>query len=397
MQFKALYRRLEDALAQIERIGNISEILELVLETLLDRFRDELGFEGGRIYAREGEDYVLCYGFGSARNVPLGIVVPRDYQPHLRTLKEGVVVMRQDEAGFDKAFETAIGVRSMFAAIAVGEDSSHVIAFSVKEGANEEQIIFSLTAVRHVINLKLQQMKFTGMLEESRIVQESIMPAGSPVFPGYDVHGKSRTAEELGGDIFDYLPVSDRLLGIAIADSSGHGLPSALLARDVITGLRMGAGAQLPLSELIERLNRVIHRAALATKFISLFYGELSANGEFSYCNAGHNAPLLLRGRSFLMLQKGGMVLGPLLSSRYQSTSMNLLAGDLLLLYTDGVIERENREGEMFEIKRLKTVLLEHQANEAAMIVDAVLREVDLHGQGTPASDDMTVLAVRRL
>ncbi|MBN2399167.1 MAG: serine/threonine-protein phosphatase, partial [Candidatus Aminicenantes bacterium] len=199
------------------------------------------------------------------------------------------------------------------------------------------------------------------------------------------------------GDIFDYLPVSDRVMGIAIADSSGHGLPSALLARDVVTGLRMGADTLLPLAALIERLNRVIHRAALATKFISLFYGELAVDGKFSYCNAGHNLPLLLRDSSFLTLSKRGMVLGLLPAARYQSASINLLPGDLLLLYTDGVTERENDEGEMFGNERLEAVLMEHRAGEAHEIVTAVFRAVDLYGRGTPAADDMTVLALRRL
>ncbi len=397
MPFRAFYLRLEEALAQIAQLEDVSQFLELALGTLLDRFHDELGFEGGRIYTREGEDFVLSAGVGSSRHAPLGIRVPRGYPPHLRTLEEGVTFMRRSEAGIDGAFETAVGVGPMFAAIAVGKGNSHVIAFSVTDDANEEQIVFSLTAVRHVISLKLQQMEFSGMLQESRAVQDTILPAAAPPFPGYEMHGKSRPADLIGGDVFDFLPLSDRLMGIAVADSSGHNLPSALLARDVITGLRMGAGLHLEPAALVDRLNRVINRAALATKFVSLFYGELSAGGEFHYCNAGHNLPLLLRERSFLRLHKGGVVLGLLSNASYSSAGVRLLSGDLLFLYTDGVTEREDGHGVPFGVERLQAALLERRGESAAAIVDAVLQAVDRHGGGTPAEDDMTVLAVRRL
>ena len=92
---------------------------------------------------------------------------------------------------------------------------------------------------------------------------------------------------------------------LAIADASGHGLPAALLARDVITGLRMGMADDLKIIKAVERLNRVIHRSALSSKFVSLFYGEVEPNGNFLYCNAGHNPPLLRRPGSFQQLTQG--------------------------------------------------------------------------------------------
>jgi sigma-B regulation protein RsbU (phosphoserine phosphatase) len=397
VEFRALYHKLEDALARIERVENISVMLETIVALLVSRFESDLGFEGGRIYRREGEDFVLCCGVGTSRDLPLGIRVPRDYPPHLRTLSSGLVLMRHGDAGYDPQFEQTIGVRSHFAAIAVGEGSSHIIGFSIHGEVREEHVLYSLTAARHVINLKLEQQRVHEIFEQSRLIQESLLPTGPPDFAGYDIAGQSRPAESVGGDLFDYLPLPNGRLGIAIADSSGHGLPAALLARDVVTGLRMGVGDGSEIAAVVERLNHVIHRAALATKFASLFYGELSANGTFLYCNAGHDPPLLRRARAFLELDRGGTVLGPIPDARYESAEVRLEAGDALLLYTDGVIDRENRRGDPFGTARLRRLLRELAGATAKETVHTILSALDAHAQGVPAHDDMTVAVVRRL
>jgi sigma-B regulation protein RsbU (phosphoserine phosphatase) len=397
VEFRALYHKLEDALARIERVENVSAMLESIVALLVSRFESELGFEGGRIYRREGEDFVLCCGVGTSRGVPLGIRVPRSYPPHLRTLSSGLVLMRHGEAGYDPQFESTIGVRSHFAAIAVGEGSSHVIGFSIRGEVREEHVLYSLTAVRHVINLKLEQQRVREIFEEARRIQESLLPDAPPDFAGYDIAGQSRPAESVGGDLFDYLPLPDGRLGIAIADSSGHGLPAALLARDVVTGLRMGMGDGTGLAAVVERLNRVIHRAALATKFASLFYCEAGADGTLRYCNAGHNPPLLRRPRGFVELDRGGTVLGPIPTAHFESAETRLETGDTLLLYTDGVVDRENRRGEPYGTGRLRRVLRGLAGADAKETVLTILSAVEAHAQGTPSGDDETVVAVRKL
>ena len=394
--FKLLYRKLEDALAQIERVDNVAEMLEAILQNLIDRFGEDLGFEGGRIYRREGDDFFLCCGLGKSRDAPIGFRVPRDYPPHLRTLSEGLLIVRPGDPEFDQRLEESIGVTSTFAAIAVGEGNSYIVALSIRGEVREEQVLYSLTALRHVINLKLRQEKASGVIEQSRIIHEVILPARAPAFAGYDIDGRSRAAEIVGGDLFDYLPLSADRLGIAIVDSSGHGLPAALLARDVITGLRMGVGETSQIVPTIERLNQVIHRAALSSKFVSLFYGELRHDGTFIYCNAGHNPPLLRRGASFVELDRGGTVLGPIPRGRYESAEVRLAGGEVLVLYTDGVVERRSRGGEMFGETRLRELLRGLGDAGAKEIVNAVIAAVDEHGRGVPPDDDITVLAVRK-
>jgi serine phosphatase RsbU (regulator of sigma subunit) len=94
----------------------------------------------------------------------------------------------------------------------VGRGNTHILAFSIRGEVKEENVLYSLSAVRHVVNLKLEQEKLTGILTEARIIQESLLPSAPPQFEGYDIDGVSRPTEIVGGDLFDYLPLSDKLL-----------------------------------------------------------------------------------------------------------------------------------------------------------------------------------------
>ncbi len=395
--FKALYKKLENALSAIEAIDGASAMLSGILAVLVSQFRDELGFENGRCYERDGDQFVLCDAFPDPKAAPLGFKVPREYAPHLRTLADGLLILRPDDPLFDPLIESAIGVRSTFVAIAVGEGNAYILAFSVRGEIHEEEILYSLSAVRHVINLKLAQQRLTGMLEESRKIQESLLPAAPPAFEGYELYGMSRPTEVVGGDLFDYLVLSDRLLGVALGDASGHGLPAALLARDVVTGLRVGMDEDLKVARVIERLNRVIHKAALSSRFISLFYGEFARNGSLIYCNAGHDRPLLLQGGRFTELDRGGIVLGPNPNARYETGHIHLEPGATIIAYTDGIIEQPDPHGNQFGLPRLRDLLLTLEGSDARTIVEATFAAVDAHTAHAAQPDDMSVVVVRRV
>ncbi len=395
-RFRSLHGKLERAVAHIGQVDEVPRLLEAVLEQLCREFREELGFEGGRVYTREGEDYVLCAGFGVSRDVPRGLRVPSDYPPHRRLLAEGVVLMRRGDPGVDDRFEEAVGVSSAFAAIGVGEGTSQVIAFSLSGEPPREDVIVSLSLVRHVINLKLLQRRMARIIDAARIVQEGILPHALPEFSGFDIASAFRPADRVSGDLFDYLPVSDCCIGIAIADSSGHGLPAALLARDVITALRTAAGQGAGVAAIVSRVNGVMQHAVLSGTFVTLFYGHLSADGTLEYCNAGHEPPLLVRRNTIEQLDSGGTVLGPIPSARYDSGTVRLEAGDLLVLYTDGIAERANRSGDFYGSDRIARVVEIGRGQSAQQVADSIMADADAFAEGVAAKDDMTVVVVRR-
>src|SRR5437899_220434 len=142
--------------------------------------------------------------------------------------------------------------------------------------------------------LSSRRRELEDLFAQARAIQLSLLPHGRPSFGECDIAAVSVPAQSVGGDLYDFIHVDRDTLGVAVADSSGHGLPAALQARDVATGLRMGVERDLKLQRVVERLNRVIHQSGLTSRFISMFFGELERNGNLSYINAGHPPPLLL-------------------------------------------------------------------------------------------------------
>jgi len=394
--YKALYRKLELTINRIEHLDDTSKALSSCLKSLVDEFQDELGFVGGRIYEREGDGYVLRMRHGRSRSAPIGYRIPVTYPPIQVLLRDGLLIMRRSDPGFDETIEGAIGV-SKFAAISVGDDARHIISVTIKGPIDEEHTLYALNGVRHIINMKLRQERLRDLIQQARSIQMSMLPKAPPEFPGYEIHGESRPAEEVGGDLFDYIPQSSRLLGVTIADASGHGLPAALQARDVITGMRMGMDEKLKIVSAIERLNRVINRSGLSSRFVSLFYGEVETNGNFIYCNAGHPPALVLHNGSFTELTLGGLVLGPNPTARYERGFAILAPGDYVLMYTDGVSEAMTHDEKEYGLARLKASCKRHVGKSAADMVRGIFDDLDAFTLGAPQIDDRTVLVVRRV
>ncbi|MCL4810214.1 MAG: PP2C family protein-serine/threonine phosphatase, partial [Thermoanaerobaculia bacterium] len=255
-----------------------------------------------------------------------------------------------------------------------------------------------LGIIRTVLDSKVRSEKLEDLLEEARRIQQSILPRSFPEIGDYEVWAVSAPAEAVGGDFYDFLPLGPDSFGAAIADASGHGLVAALLVRDVYVGLQMGIGGDLKIGRVIERLNRILNRSRLATKFVSLFYAELEANGEIIYANAGHPGPLHLhaRTRSFSEMASTGMVLGPSPNAAYGRRAAKMEPGDLLLLYTDGIVEAHDHRGREFGLDRVRRILLDYRKRSARETAEKILSAVGDFSAGRPVEDDRTVVVIRR-
>src|SRR5262249_13241328 len=166
--------------------------------------REELGITGGRIYEANDEDnYELVSRFGAVRNGALGIVVPKAYKPLELALENGVVVMEPTDPGVDPVLEEQIGARR-FAAIAVGETHSHIIAFDVAPGMSREDVLFSLNIVRYSMNQRLRAERYESLIVEAQRIQQSILPQRVPQYAGFDIWGKTVPAEVVSGDFYDF-------------------------------------------------------------------------------------------------------------------------------------------------------------------------------------------------
>jgi sigma-B regulation protein RsbU (phosphoserine phosphatase) len=307
-------------------------------------------------------------------------------------LENGIVVMDPTDPGVDPVLEARLGAHR-FAAIAAG-DEDYVVAFDVAPHLSREDILFSLNLVRYAINQRLRAERFESLIVEAQRIQQSILPQRAPQYEGFDIWGKTVPAEIVSGDFYDFIPVSDNILGLAIADGSGHGLPAALVVRDIYMGLRMATDRDFKIIRTIEKLNHIIHRSRMTTKFVSLFYGELETGGILIYCNAGHNYPFVLKANGrFESLQNGGPVLGPTPDATYKRGFVKLDPGDLLCLYSDGIIEAHDKTDREFGIDRLKTLVKSLRARSAQEIGQEVLARVAKWRR--EAEDDQTVVIVK--
>jgi serine phosphatase RsbU (regulator of sigma subunit) len=398
VNYRGLMKKVEQVVAAMERDESAGTSIPSLLENIIEKFREELGICGGRLYERRGGYYVLQATFGEAKEVPQGLKVPISYRPIQLLLEDGAVYMGPEDPDIDKSLEDRLGVER-FAAIEVGNEE-YILAFDVETGHHKDDLLFSLGILRHSVNQKLRRDRMAGIFEEARKIQSSILPRRTPHYGEFDISGRSEPMEGVGGDFYDFIPVTEKILGLAIADVSGHGLPAALQVRDIYMGLRMGLARDFKIVRTVERMNNIIHKSTLTSRFVSMFYGELELNGVFIYVNAGHPPPFHLSADGKVRyMEEGGPVLGPLPGATYERGFVIMKPGDMIVFYTDGIVETQGRDemgrplGE-YGVERLLEVAQAHQGETAQEVVEAIFRSVEDFSRGAAPDDDRTVMVV---
>lgn len=232
-------------------------------------------------------------------------------------------------------------------------------------------------------------------------IQRSLLPGKLPRIAGFDVATHYETSARAGGDYYDFFPLAEGGWGLFIADVSGHGTPAAVLMAITHAIAHAQPGTHTPPAALLgylnERLTRVYSREGT---FVTAFYAVLDpATRRLTYSRAGHNPPRLVRdGRVMSLDEIGELPLGIVDDLGYGEATVTLARGDLLLLYTDGVIEVMAPEGsEQFGVPQLDRALLECDSQSAQHCLDRVRSEISRHSQGAPPSDDQTIIALRVL
>jgi sigma-B regulation protein RsbU (phosphoserine phosphatase) len=396
LDYRALLKNVERTLLAVEGGDDVLTTIASVGEAVVRNFRSELGIAGGRLYEKGDGEYVLDRGFGRSRKIAPGLRVPASYGPVRRAEEDGLVLTDLDDPSVDRDLEARLGV-TRFAAVSFGE-GRFLLSFDVHRNVRGDDLLVSLGIIRSVLDNKVKSDRLETLLHDAKKIQQSILPRKTPAVADYEVWGSTEPAEIVGGDFYDFIPVSDRIFGAAVADASGHGLTAALLVRDVYVGLRMGIGNDMKIARTIERLNRIVNKSRLTTKFISLFYAEFEAGGEIIYVNAGHPGPLLYRAATgaFETLKVTGMVLGPSPDSIYGRRAVQMEPDDLMLLYTDGIVEATDAKGREYGVSRLKRIVSELRKRPAREVAERVMQAVAGWSAGKPPEDDRTIVAIRR-
>lgn len=231
-------------------------------------------------------------------------------------------------------------------------------------------------------------------------IQRSLLPKVVPTIPTLDIAASYRTSRWAGGDYYDFFPLPEGKWGILIADVSGHGTPAAVLMA-VTHSLAHGfPGPHGPASALLDRVNQQLATLYTADNeaFVTAFYGIYDpARRELSYSSAGHNPPRLKRCASNAIELLDGarrLPLGLFPEEVYENTTLNLVPGDRLVFYTDGITEAVSEAGEMFGERRLDGILSSACGGSAHELVDDILREVAAFTNDAPPVDDQTLLGL---
>jgi sigma-B regulation protein RsbU (phosphoserine phosphatase) len=241
----------------------------------------------------------------------------------------------------------------------------------------------------------IHQQEQEREIAEAKAIQEKLLPREIPQMPGYEIASAWQSARLVGGDYFDILPLDEKTLGICIADVAGKGMPAALLMSNLQAAVRGLSSPSLAPNLLCSRLNSIVYRNTESDRFITFFYAHLDGPmRRLAYVNAGHNAPFVVRpDGSHQRLPEGGVVLGVFASRNYELGSAQLSPGDRVVLFTDGVTEACNAEGEEFGEARLLRLLEDHRTLSADQLQAKILAVV-AEFSGGRWQDDATLLVL---
>lgn len=235
-------------------------------------------------------------------------------------------------------------------------------------------------------------------LEVARGIQRALFPRRIPRVRGYSLLARCISREAIGGDLYDLIPFHDGRVGIAIGDSSGKGIPGAILMATLFATFRGRLRPEAEVHELMKKLNNSLMQFSEPGKYSTFFYGVLNPKtGNFQYTNAGHNPPVLIRSNGEkVMLDTGGAVLGFFKNLEYQKGEVMIMEGDLLTFYTDGVTETQDTQDEEFGEQRLIEFLSNHRDQELKIIEQKLLQVLQIFAKGKPFGDDVTLIFLRR-
>lgn len=231
-------------------------------------------------------------------------------------------------------------------------------------------------------------------------IQQRLIPKELPAIAGYDVDAVALPSKTVGGDFYDVVVLDESKFMIAIADVSGKGIPASLLVSTLHASLHAYVQMGLNLDELVQRLNVMVHRNTTPERFITFFVSILETEHHtFSYVNAGHNFPLLLGkgGTNIRMLESVGMPLGMFGTATYETKSIPIERGDVLVLYTDGVTEAMNKSLLEYGEERFRECLIRNIHKTAREMKESVVADIQKFTGGVAQSDDLTLMVARRL
>ncbi len=245
----------------------------------------------------------------------------------------------------------------------------------------------------------LEKERMEREIELAASIQRTILPESLPWVSGLELAGDNRPTRQVGGDYFDVFPLPGGRSVLVVADVSGKGVPAALLVSTVHACLHLlveTPGLDLP--ALVKRVNRHLIGFSSTRRFVTLFLALFEPETRrLRYVNAGHNPGIVRSGGAFRLLPSSGVPIGMLPNVTHEEASLDMLPGDLVVLYSDGITEAQTVSEEEFGMERLENVILRSETLPAALVTRQIFAEVSEFTRGAAQYDDQTVLVARVL
>ena len=375
-------------------------LLEYVSQTEGGR---NIGIKSGRLWKKEGKTYQIVDTHGMKNSI-IGLSIPEDHE-HVRNVKSYQIVFNTAKDRMD--IERKMGVGKNYVEISLGLNTEYILVLDLPPGITEKtramtyitcndisrNVSLALAKLGKTETIKKQQARLKGLLKGAGELQNSILPHGHPDFFGFDVYGINKRAHDLGGDYYDFITHNNKLR-IAIADVAGKDPTSSILMTAVHAGVSMGKNEDI--ESMMKILNLYLNDHSnpddKVRRFVTAILLDLNKEGGFEYVNAGHEYPILLSNDGPIELKENDILLGFIPEVSYLKRYGNLRKDDVLLLYTDGIIEAAKKE-EHFGLERLKEIAMLYRKEPSEVIVNKIFDELDDYQD---LEDDRTIVSIRK-
>ncbi len=409
MDQKKLYKTVETIASQ--SFDSEKDMLTAVLKEIVGQ--KETNITGGRIWQLNTQKaaYKLLIQTGNVDKISSGFVLLlKDYPVFDLIAKERTILSRETNVilrkkGIFKYSATGVGEK-----LRVNDKVYYEYLLALNSDEIDEELRYTLNILATALTSQIKQRKYSiraknlrADLDKARELQKSILPEHEYRFHNYELFGITSPAEIVGGDFFDYLEVGDdsQRLGIVVGDAASKGVSAAAEAMYISGAIRMASSFEIKISPLMKRVNQLVNKIFTDDKFASLFYGELSADkgGLFLYANAGHNPPFFIRGNSndVLRLNPTGPVIGPTPHAKYSIENINFLKDDLLVIYSDGVIDSTDQEFNYYGEDRFMNKLKSLKQKSVKEIAYSVLEDVIKFSKKGKYNDDKSLVIIKRI
>jgi phosphoserine phosphatase RsbU/P len=314
----------------------------------------------------------------------------------------------KQEETFSLKEDSVLKIRSLLSVpmIIKGKMTGILSLFNKEGGFTEaDQRLLSIIAAQSanvIENSRLfeEEKKLLQIQQELRVaseIQKRILPQEIPAIKGYDIYAINIPAQEVGGDYYDFINISDTRTAVALGDVSGKGLPAAMVMANLQATLRGQVLFSSSANDCIKRSNNLLFRSTDVSKFVTLFFGIIDTEkNTLTFCNAGHNEPYYLYGNNHTRLVNGGLILGCLEDSEYSEDELPLEKGSVLVIFSDGITEAFNTADEEYGDERLLTVIKNNSALTAKDLTTKILEDVMSFAAGTSQADDITLMVIKR-